>query len=307
MLSWLLYHIILRPISWLPLWLIYIIFKPIHWVVYYILGYRKEVVIGNLKRSFPNKSESELRQITKTFFKHLTNVLAESIKNLTISEKKLRQRITVENPEIINSIFNNNQSVIILSNHFQNWEFLITAQNLLFKHKAIGIGTPLTNKYLNKKINDQRARFGMVITNNEQYKLTLKQNSSSPTATLILGDQSPSKAENAYWTTFLNQTTSFFYGAEIMANQLNAAVVYCSIKQVKKGYYTIHLIEITQDPKTLGYGAILSKYVSLLENDIQKSPAYWLWSHKRWKISVPENLEELKRKHKERFEEKFRF
>lgn len=306
MLSWLLYHIILLPISWLPLWLIYALFKPIYWIIFYILGYRKEVVIDNLRRSFPNKPESELRQITKEFFKHLTNVLAESIKNLSISEHKLRQRMSVENPEVLNSIFDKNQSVILLSNHFQNWEFLITAQNLLFKHKAIGIGTPLTNQYLNRKINRQRARFGMAITNNEHYKTVLKANADTPTATLILGDQSPSKAENAYWTTFLNQTTSFFYGAEIMANQLNAAVVYCSITQVKKGYYTIQLIEITQTPKKMAYGGILGKYISLLEADIQKAPAYWLWSHKRWKMEVPENLDLIKSNHQRRFLEKFR-
>ncbi|MFK8039392.1 MAG: lysophospholipid acyltransferase family protein [Crocinitomicaceae bacterium] len=306
MLNWLLYHIVLLPISWLPLGLIYIIFKPIYWFIYYVLGYRKKVVMSNLQHSFPNKTEAELKQVTKGFYKHLTSILAESIKNLSISESKLRQRMRVENPEVLNRIFDNNQSVILLSSHFQNWEFLITAQNLLFKHQAIGIGTPLTNKYLNKKINAQRARFGMKITNNEEYKSELEQNSSKPTATLVLGDQSPSKAVNAYWTTFLNQVTPFFYGAEIMANQLNSAVVYCSFTQVRRGCYSIKLIEITNQPKLTNYGDIIGRYVSLLESDIIDSPAYWLWSHKRWKIAIPEDLETVKSDHKNRFLKKFR-
>ena len=285
---------------------LYAISRPIYWLLYYVIGYRKKVVLKNLKHSFPSKNDSELNQIAKNFYKHLSNLLAESIKNLTISRRNLEKRMKVTNPELMNDLYDQNKSVILLSNHIYNWEFLITAQNLLFKHQAIGIGTPLTNSVLNKKINRQRGRFGMIITNSGHYKTVLEDNKNIPTATLVLGDQSPSNSNNAYWTQFLNQPTAFFFGAEIMANQTNAAVVYCKIRLVKRGYYSITLENITTSPKSANYGDITGQYIRCLEQDIATSPSYWLWSHKRWKIKVPKNLDALKKAHESRFIEKFR-
>jgi KDO2-lipid IV(A) lauroyltransferase len=305
-LSWLLYHFILIPLSWLPLTILYGFSQLAYWLLYYIIGYRKTVVDENLKLSFPNLSEKERLTIKKSFYRFLATLLAEAIKNLTISKKQLQKRLKVINPELMDKLYKNNQSVILMSNHFYNWEFLISAQNILFKHQAIGIGTPLSNGVLNNLINKQRARFGMHIAHAKNYKTILKSVGNIPTATLVLGDQSPRSIENAYWTDFLGRETAFFFGAEIMANQNNAAVVYVQFNSVKRGYYTIKLKQITETPKQESYGYITEQYVKNLASDIRQNPPYWLWSHKRWKISIPNNLEVIKTNHKKRFLEKFR-
>ncbi len=305
MLNKLLYFIIVRPISRIPLWILYGIFKPFHFVVYYIAGYRKKVVTTNVKNAFPNKSNKEQKDIVKSFYHFFSRLMAESIRNLEISEKRLLSRMKVKNPELMDKLYAENKSVILLSSHYNNWEFLVTAQNLLFKHQAVGIGTPLSNKYWDKKINGRRERFGMHVATAKNYKEVIK-SYDVPTATLVLGDQSPSNKENAFWTRFLNQDTGFFFGAEIMANQMDAAVVYASIKFVKKGYYEVVLKLVSESPRTEDYGAIIKKYVSILENDIHNEPATWLWSHKRWKMDVRLNLTEIKKVHKKRFEDKFR-
>ncbi len=306
MFSWLLYHCILIPLSWLPIGLLYFISNFIYSILYYIVNYRKAVVLQNLQNAFPDKSKKELKTIAKQFFKHLSNLLAESIKNLTISKRQLVRRMKVVNPELMDELYDSNQSVILLGSHMYNWEFLITAQNLLFKHQAIGIGTPLSNGILNEKINSRRGRFGMKVTYAADYKNVLEEHSLIPTATLVLGDQSPSNSNNAYWSDFLNQQTAFFFGAEIMANQTGAAVVYCKIDLAKKGYYQITLKKITSEPHHTKYGSITSQYIQLLEEDIHTSPPYWLWSHKRWKIQVPSNINELKKNHMIRFNDRFR-
>lgn len=306
MLSRLLYYCLLLPLSWLPLNFLYVIARLVYSIVYKIIGYRRKVVAKNIARSFPNLSRPERLKIEKDFYSHLANLLAESIKNLSISKKALSERLVVENPDLFDKLYDQKKSVILLGSHICNWEFFITSQNFLFKHQAIGIGTPLSNAFLNKKINALRARFGMTIVSNENYKTALKLHSDKPTATLILGDQSPSKAENAYWTHFLNQTTAFFFGAEIMANQYNCAVVYCQMTLAKKGHYRLTLKEITADPSSLAYGSISQAYINLLEADIKANPAFWLWSHKRWKMTVPKNLDILKKEHETRFKAKFR-
>lgn len=260
----------------------------------------------NINNSFPNLTEQERKKNGKEFYHYLTFLIAEAVKNLTISESKLRQRVKVKNPEIMDKLYADGRSVLLLSSHYHNWELLITAQNLLFKHQAIGIGTPLSNKFWDKKINERRERFGMKVVNATNYKAVLDNESAVPTATLILGDQSPGKAENCYWTDFLNQKTAFYFGAEILANQNHAAVVYAVLNRIKKGYYEVELRVITTEPENEPYGKITEDYIRNLEKDIQAKPYAWLWSHKRWKKAIPANLEELKREHEKRFLQRFR-
>lgn len=306
MLNKTLYYLFVYPISKLPLRVIYVVFYFFYLIIYYLIPYRKKVVIDNISKSFPKNSDTQNKKITKNFYKYFGRLLAESIRNLNISKKKLAHRIVVKNPEIMDKLYDQNKNVLLLSSHYNNWEFLITAQNFLFKHQAIGIGMPLTNKFWDKKINTQRERFGMKVVNANNYKEKLKEYSSTPTATLILGDQNPAKAGNSFWTTFLNRKSAFFFGAEIMANQMNAAVVYASIQHIKTGYYEIELSLITEKPNEESYGFITQSYVNQLEKDINANPQFWLWSHKRWKMGIPKNIEQLKTEHKIRFEEKFR-
>lgn len=287
----------------MPLGFTYVILS-----IFRLVPYRKKVIFGNIKKSFPNNSLKENKKIVSDFYKYFGRLLAESIYNLNISKKDLAKRMVVKNPELMDRLFAENRNVILVSAHYNNWEFLITSQNILFKHQAIGIGMPMTNKFWDKKINSQRERFGMKVVNANNYKVKLNEYSERniPTATLVLGDQNPSKSYNSYWTNFLNQTSAFTFGAEIMANQTDSAIVNVNIKHVKRGYYELELDLISEEAKNEDYGAITEGYVSILQKNINDHPEFWLWSHKRWKMDIPENLIELKSEHKSRFNEKFR-
>lgn len=290
----------------MPLWFIYLISDFFYVIIFYLFPYRKKVVLKNLANSFPNLKQEELKKIRRKFYRYFVSLFAESIKNLYITEKNLRKRMVVKNPELLDKLYNEGKSVILLSSHYNNWEFLITSQNLLFKHKAIGIGAPLSNKFWDKKMTERRERFGMKVVHADTYKETLREMIAEPTATLVLGDQSPGKDENCYWTTFLNQPTAFFFGAEFMANEFDMPVVCAVIKKVKRGKYELELELLTDNPREEKYGFVTDAYIKNLEASIEKKPEFWLWSHKRWKKSIPENLLELKENHKSRFEKRFR-
>ncbi len=289
----------------MPFGLIYLFSHFFYFFIFYVFPYRKKVVLANLAKSFPEKDKKERTKVAKEFYRYLTFLLAESIKNLTISEESLRKRMTVRNPEIMDRLYEEGREVLLLSSHYHNWEMLITAQNLVFKHQAIGIGMPMSNKFWDKKINERRERFGMKVVHANNYKKVLSEQTTEPTATLILGDQSPGKDENCYWVDFLNQKTAFYFGAEILANQTNAAVVYAVIHLVKRGHYEIELKEISASPSSEPYGKITSDYISFLEEDIQDKPSAWLWSHKRWKKQIPDNLAEMQSAHEGRFLKRF--
>jgi KDO2-lipid IV(A) lauroyltransferase len=105
---------------------------------------------------------------------------------------------------------------------------------------------------------------------------------------------------------FLNQKTGVVFGPEMMANKYNHAVVYFSIHKKKRGHYTMHLHEITQTPRALEYGEITEKFTQLLEATIRQEPHYWIWSHKRWKREVPNDLKELREQQLKKFNARFR-
>lgn len=286
--------------------MIYGLFDIFYLLLRTIIPYRKKVVLANLENSFPDYSEKEIKRVKIKFYGFFTDLFAESVKNLFISRKNLSKRMTVRNPEVIEQFYDQGKSVILLSSHFNNWEFLITAQSLLFRFQAVGIGSPLSNKYWDKKITQRRERFGMKVVHAINYKEELKKLSGKPSATLVLGDQSPGKAENCYWTKFLNQETAFYFGAEYMANEFDMPVISGIIHRVGRGKYELELKLITAKPRMEKYGFITQSYISDLEEAIIQEPQYWLWSHKRWKKEIPANLQEVKLAHQERFLKRFR-
>jgi KDO2-lipid IV(A) lauroyltransferase len=260
----------------------------------------------NLKNSFPDKTNQELRTIERKFYRHFTDLLVESVKNLSISKKSIAKRVTVKNPEVLDKLYDKGKSVLLVSGHYNNWEWIITTQNTLFKHKAFGIGKPLTSTFWDKKINARRSRFGMTVIHAGNLKQNLKNDKNNPIATLILGDQSPGDSHKSYWMNFLHQDTAVVFGTEQLANEYDFAVVYFILNKVKRGYYQMELKLVTEEPRTLDWGEITEKHTKMLEKDIQEKPEFWIWTHKRWKREKVKDIHSFKQQQREKFNKRYR-
>jgi KDO2-lipid IV(A) lauroyltransferase len=303
-----LYYVIVFPLSKLPLWFTYRFADFFYILLITVLPYRKKVIEQNLTRSFPDKTPKEIRKLRNRFYKHFADLLIEGIKNLGISEKELRKRFVIRNPELMGDLYTKEKSVLLVSAHYMNWEWMITGQSLFFPHQAVGIGMPLSSGFWDKKINALRSRFGMHVIHAKIVKETFEKyvKESIPTATLVLGDQSPGDSLKSYWMTFLHQETAVLFGAEQLANTYDQAVVFYLPKRIKRGYYEVELTLLTEEPKTLEWGDLTEQHVHSLEQRIQQEPQYWLWSHKRWKRTIPEDLTSLKEQQREKFNQYFR-
>lgn len=299
------YYIFVIPFSHLPLGVLYLFTDFLYLLLITVAPYRKSVIEGNIQRSFPEMTIKERKKIKRRFYRHFTDILAEGVKNLSISEKQLKKRFKIKNPELMQSLYEKKKNVLLVSGHYNNWEWLITAQNFLFSHKAVGIGMPMTSKFWDAKINERRERFGMKVVHSKNYKEALLSNPEKLKAVLVLADQSPGNSLKSYWTDFLNQKTAVLFGTEMMAHELNYAVVFFATRKVKRGYYEMELTTIVENPKESSWGEITEGYTHLLEREIIANPTYWLWSHKRWKRELPENLEQLKQEQNERFNKRF--
>jgi KDO2-lipid IV(A) lauroyltransferase len=300
-----LYYLLIRPLSLLPLRVLYGISALCYFLLRFLFGYRKKVLEGNLQRAFPALGAEERTGLVRANYRHLSDLLAEGIKNLGIGKKELQERMQLENPELFEDLYQKGKSVVLLSSHMENWEFFITAQAMLMPHRAFGIGKPLSQGFLNTKINGLRERFGMRVIHAGNFREVLERElPGTPLAVLTLLDQSPSP-DNAYWTPFMGQTTAFAFGGEFMAHEYTMAVVYLRIEKRGRGYYKATAELICEDPSTQSYGTITDAYVQRLERDIRESPGAWLWTHKRWKHTPPKDLEAVQAAHRERFEKRF--
>ena len=285
--SRLLYYCVIIPISRLPFPLLYGLSSFVYLILYKVVGYRKKVVLGNIQRSFPEKTAKEHQEICDKFYSHFCDLILESIKTFTISEKQVLKRVVCKNPELINKYFDQKRSVIIAGGHLSNWELFAVAIDTLIKHKTIGIYKPLTNKYFDAKMRNTRSRFGLYMISTKIVKQVYEEEKNNLTATIFAIDQSPSNANNCHWMTFLNQDTGVLFGTEKFAKEYDQPVLYGRINKEKRGYYSFEFFETVDHPKETQTGELTEMVTRFLEKDIIATPQYWLWSHKRWKHKRP--------------------
>lgn len=291
MLNYLLYYLVILPVSLLPFRVLYILSDIIYIILYRIIGYRKEVVIRNISNSFPDKTPAEHQVICNKFYHHLCDLLVESLKIFTISSEEAAKRMKLLNPELFQKYYKEGKSIILAGGHLNNWELfaVVIAQNI--PHKALAIYQPLTNKFFDNKMRETRSRYGLRMISTKIVKKIFEEEKEFLTATIFATDQSPSNPNNCYWMKFLHQDTGVLFGAEKYAKEYNYPVVYGRINKVKRGYYTFEFATVTDNPAAAPYGFITETATRLLEMDIQSAPEYWLWSHKRWKLKKPESVD----------------
>lgn len=270
--------------AWLPLRVLYIFSDLSFLIVYYVAGYRKKVVRENLKNSFPEKSTAELRKIERKFYLHLCDSFIEWIYPLHHSAKQMAKYYKFKNPELINELYKEGKAVAGVLGHYGNWEYLSLLPKYV-NHKIWAIHLPQNNKYFNNLINNLRSKYGVhMMTTHESFrKLYQEADKGEITLTYFLADQSPHRNKIRYWTTFLNQDTPVFLGAEQIAKKLDMAVVFFDIRKVKRGHYTVEFITLAKNPCEYAEYEITELHVRALERRIREEPEWWLWSHKRWK------------------------
>ena len=280
-----LYHIIIIPISNLNNFFLYLVSDVLYLIVGKLIKYRKPLITKNLKNSFPEKSENEIKTIQRYFYKHFLDLIVESLKGFTISKKEINRKIKLKNPDLLNVMAQKSQNIILIGGHYNNWEMSAQKMPLECEHELFAIYKPLSNKFFDKKMKDSREKFGLRMISMKETKNYFQKNNDKPRAIIFGSDQSPSSTKNAHWLNFLNQESGFLFGAEKYAKEFNWPVVYVSIQKIQRGTYEVSFQLITDKPNEEPNGKIIQDFANLLEIDINRNPPYWLWTHNRWKKS----------------------
>lgn len=278
-------NFVLKILALLPYSILYLFSSMIYPILYYVIRYRREAVHSNLINSFPDKSEKEIIEIEKNFYRHFCDYVMETLKLLHISDDEIRRRMRFTNSELIEELREDGRPFFIYLGHQCNWEYIISITLWISPSiTAYQIYHPLSNKIMDKLIYRLRSRFNSIGLPQKQAVrsiLTLVREGKQPLVGLI-ADQRPPKYPEPEWMTFMNQETPIITGGEAMGRKVNAHFIYGSVKCVRRGYYeiTFHQIEPIEGEE-FSYS---KQYMRMLEKDIIAQPHMWLWSHKRWSI-----------------------
>ncbi len=279
----------LYGVSLLPFWFLYLIADVLFVMLYYITGYRRKVVHNNLLNSFPEKSEAERSVIEKKYYKYMADLAVETVKSVSMPEKALRKRFKCVNPELIEEYFSKGKSIVAAAGHYGNWEMATLELGLLTNKQRIVVYKPQSNPVFTNFLNRTRSRFGVTLVPMRQTLRKFIDTKNELTISVLVSDQTPSREDAKYFTSFLNQPTPVFLGIEKISKAIDCTIIFSRIDRVKRGYYECTLVPLIEDPRVCKPYEVTEAHVRYLEQQIREKPEYWLWSHRRWKIK-PEDV-----------------
>lgn len=283
--------VLLKLLSRIPLSVLYVVSDVLAFVAYRVVRYRRGVVTSNLARSFSEKSAAEIRQLARAFYTNLSDVVVETLKALTISEKELKKRVVFRELDLLNQCYQRKQSVILLAAHQGNWEWLLLAGCLRLPFPVDAVYKPLKNSAMDTIMRRMRSRFGGQPISKSQVLREVLRRRDQVRATALVADQTPALNVARYWVEFLHQKTGFYRAVEQLPKAVGYPVFFVQMKRLRRGYYEATFVPVGAPPYDKESLTITPRYAQEAQRVIEEQPANWLWSHKRWKHPPSQNDE----------------
>lgn len=277
----------LYAFSLLPFFVLYGISDFVAFMMYYVAGYRKEVVMKNLQIAFPEKTGKERIAIAKRFYRNLVDTFIETIKLLSLSDRQIAKHALLD-VTVINELAAKGKILQLMAGHQFNWEFVNLAIAEKISIPWIGIYMRIKNEAVNRIIYKMRSRRGTILVAAHEYISKRHSVFSGQYAIGLAADQNPGKVGEAYWINFFNRPTPFITGPDKGARKSGVAVVFVKFIKVKRGYYRFEPTVITEEGANLKEYELLLKYRDFLEQTIRENPDNYLWSHNRFRWTYHE-------------------
>lgn len=272
----------LNMIARLPDRALYFLANILAWILRCIVRYRRDTINRNLSLAFPEKSAADRAAIEKKFYLHLADVAVEILMLSRMSPKQLLQRIEIVGIEYLHACVDNNQSMLLLSAHQGNWEWMLTAFASALNCPLDALYRPLHNQEMDGFFMTIRARFGANMIPAEKAARVILKLRREVHAFGILGDQNPRRKDEKYWAMFMGVETPVVIGPERIAKLTGYPLFYIATERMARGRYRIVVTPLAEAPYG-GEGDISQKYMSAVESHIRSQPESWMWSHHRWR------------------------
>lgn len=288
--GYLFFRFVVTVFSVIPFRVLYALSDALAWLFFYVIKFRYKVIYSNLKNSFPEKTDAEIKEIAYKFYKNMTDILLESIKGFSINESTMAKRYIFTNIDMLHDNHDAGGNSIVMAGHYTNWEWgAIIYPYFLNKRTVVAFYKPLSNVYIEKYSLKKRGRCGTVLVDIGRTAKSFEEYKNQPSTYTFVSDQS-TYSQKAHWVKFLNQDTVCPHGGDKYARQYNYPVYFLKMMRVKRGYYTTTLEKLADNSAELPEGEITKRFMQRLEEVIREKPQDWLWSHKRWKVKRKDEM-----------------
>ena len=281
-----------EPLRWgllalahLPLGLLYGLADGLYLLLAYGVRYRWRVVTKNLRNSFPEKTPADIDRLAKAFYRHFADVVVEVLKLPALPTAELRQRMVLRNPEVMNRHFAQGRPVLGLASHAGNWEWILAAAPLWLTAPVDGVYKPLSNPFFEEFLRNVRARTGARPVPMRHVIREMVVHRGQARLMSLVSDQAAGPEDRPYWTEFMHQDAGFYTSADRLAARFGAAVVYVSVRRLRRGHYEFEFTELYdgQAPLPAEDFPLIEAFARHLERASQPAPEQYLWTHRRWK------------------------
>jgi Kdo2-lipid IVA lauroyltransferase/acyltransferase len=272
-------------LSLLPFTALYAISDALYTLLYYVIGYRRKVVLNNLKIAFPAYSEKERKQIAKDFYRNLIDAMIETVKLISVPEKEFSKRCSSDF-SIINELAAKGKNIQLQPAHQFNVEYFNLLYSRQLKLNFIFMYMPFSGKTLNKVFSDLRTKYGSKLVSATNFQNERNVLEEGQYAITLGADQNPGNLRGAYWANFFGKAAPFIPGPAKVAVKNNSAIILVEFVKVKRGYYRFENTLLAENAKDFTPQELTKKYRDFVEAAIRRQPANYLWTHKRWKHPI---------------------
>lgn len=277
----------IRLLSRLPMAVLYAFSAFLYFLAFYVVRHRHRVIREQLETVFPHLSDSERTLIHKRFLRNFCDVMMEVLKSVSMSEAQMRAHVRILNVESAHAYLDAGQSVMFVTSHLCNWEWLLHGVTLHLGYPLDAAYKPLHDQWAERLMQKIRSRFGARLVPAKELLADFLRRRGIVRAVAMNADQAPVSTDKRYWTRFLGQDTAFYIGAEQIARATRLPIMYLVMRRARRGYYEVELRPLWDGRESPEPNQLTERYARACEIDVLKSPGDWLWSYRRWRLKKP--------------------
>lgn len=277
----------IKLLSRVPLWAFYGLAACVAWSAYHVFRYRRHVIAEQLDKAFPDLAPTERERIHKAFLANYCQVMVEILKSASLSPEALAQRVRLLNVEPVRACLAAGKSVLLLTSHMGNWEWLLQGVTLQLGYPVDAAYKPIRDDFGERVLLALRTRFGARLVPAEDVLADFLRRRGVVHALAMNADQTPTEVARHHWTRFLGQDTAFYVGGEQIARAMRLPVFYVALRRVRRGYYEAEMRPLWDGREATEPGELTERYARASEAEVLASPADWLWSYRRWRLKKP--------------------
>jgi KDO2-lipid IV(A) lauroyltransferase len=277
----------IKLLSRIPMPALYAFAGFLYFLAYYVARHRQRVIRDQLATVFPDLSAAERTRIHKQFLRNFCDVLVEVLKSVSMTDAQMRARVRILNLQTAESYLGAGQSVMFVTSHLCNWEWLLHGVTVQLGHPVDAAYKPLHDQWAERLMLGIRSRFGARLIPAKELLADFLRRRGIVRALAMNADQAPVSTEQRYWTKFLGQDTAFYIGAEQIARATRLPIIYLVMRRARRGHYEVELRRLWDGRERTEPNQLTERYARACEIDVLKSPADWLWSYRRWRLKKP--------------------